>query len=171
MNNSTFVHKYVEPLIGSEDICVDMTAGNGNDTLFLCKRVKKVYAFDVSEEAIRKTAERIKDYDNVVLVNDSHANLDKYIKEKIRLFIFNLGYLPKAEQYSVTEASETLKGLKKAFEFLEKDGYIVITFYLGHRGGKDEYYLLTRYLSDNNITIQETYRQDKPDSPVTLILR
>jgi hypothetical protein len=171
MNNSTFVHKYAAPLIDKDDICVDMTAGNGNDTLFLCKRAKKVYAFDISEEAIRKTSQRVEDYDNVVLINDSHVNLDKYVKEKIRLFIFNLGYLPKADSYSVTEAGETLKAFRKAYELLEKDGYIIITFYLGHRGGKDEYYLLKKYFEDNSIIIQESYVQDKPDSPVTVILR
>jgi len=34
MNNNTFVHKYLKPLIKKEDTVVDMTAGNGNDTLF-----------------------------------------------------------------------------------------------------------------------------------------
>ena len=82
MNNSTFVHKYVEPLIGSEDICVDMTAGNGNDTLFLCRLSKKVYAFDISKEAIEKTRERTRECDNLILIRDSHVNVDRYVKEK-----------------------------------------------------------------------------------------
>ena len=171
MNNNTFVHKYLPTLISEEDVCVDMTAGNGNDTLFLCRHAGKVYAFDISEEAIRNTAERTKDFDNLVLIHDSHVNIDKYIKEKVRLFIFNLGYLPKGNTYSVTRAEDTLIAFKKAYGMLEEGGYIVITFYLGHKGGKDEYYLLKRYLENEKITIQESYRQDKPDSPITVILR
>ena len=171
MNNNTFVHKYLTPLIDKNDVCVDMTAGNGNDTLFLCRLSKKVYAFDISKEAIEKTRERTRECDNLILIRDSHVNVDRYVKEKVRLFLFNLGYLPKAASYSVTRAEDSLSALKKAFELLEKDGYIVITFYHGHPGGKDEYYLLKRYIENKKITVQETYRQDKSDSPITMILR
>ena len=64
MNNNTFVRKYLKPLIKKEDTVVDMTAGNGNDTLFLARLAKRVLAFDVSEEAIRRSKERTKDFSN-----------------------------------------------------------------------------------------------------------
>ena len=35
MNNNTFVHKYIKGLINNNDEVVDMTMGNGFDTLFL----------------------------------------------------------------------------------------------------------------------------------------
>ena len=171
MNNNTFVHKYIRSLIDKDDVTVDMTAGNGNDTLFLSRLSKKVYAFDIAEEAIRNTREKTKDCDNVVLIKDSHANIDNYIKEKIRLFIFNLGYLPKAEESSVTKADVTLEAFKKASDLLEENGYIVITFYLGQHGGLDEYYLLSDYINKNRFQIIETYRQDKLLSPVTMMIR
>ena len=171
MNNNTFVHKYIRSLIDKEDIAADMTAGNGNDTLFLAKLSKKVYAFDISTVAINNTREKTKDFDNVVLINDSHANVDRYIKEKIRLFIFNLGYLPDSDQTSITKADTTLEAFRKAFDLLEENGYIVITFYLKQKGGLDEYYLLSNYINKNRFQITETYRQDKLFSPVTLIIR
>ena len=171
MNNNTFVHKYIRSLIDKDDICVDMTAGNGNDTLFLSGLSKKVYAFDICEEAIARTEEKIKGCDNVILINDSHADVDIYVHEKVRLFIFNLGYLPNSDSIITTSADSTLAAFKKANELLKENGYIVITFYLKQKGGLDEYYLLSDYINKNRFQITETYRQDKLFSPVTLIIR
>ena len=171
MNNNTFVHKYIKPLINKEDICVDMTAGNGNDTLFLSTLAKKVYAFDISKKAIENTKNKIKDNKNVVMINDNHINIDKYVKEEISLFIFNLGYLPYSDEKNITKANETLIAFKKAYELLKQNGYIIITFYLGHEGGKDEFYLLDDYLRKNRIPIIESYRQDKIDSPISYIIK
>ncbi|MDO4198791.1 MAG: class I SAM-dependent methyltransferase [Erysipelotrichaceae bacterium] len=79
MNNTTYVQLYAKSLIDKDSICVDMTMGNGNDTLFLCRLSKKVYAFDISKKAIENTKKRLKDYDNYELIHDSHSNIDKYI--------------------------------------------------------------------------------------------
>ncbi|MBQ5804915.1 MAG: class I SAM-dependent methyltransferase [Erysipelotrichaceae bacterium] len=171
MNNNTFVHKYIRPLIHAEDICVDMTAGNGNDTLFLSELSKEVIAFDISAEAIRRTKEKTEGRDNVTLIHDSHVNVDRYVKDSVRLFIFNLGYLPHSNETAVSKAEDTLLAFRKAYELLEDNGYIVITFYLGHRGGKDEFYLLDDYIRKNRFQITETYSQNKTDSPVTYIIR
>ena len=171
MNNNTFVHKYIKPLIGKDDVTVDMTAGNGNDTLFLVKLSKKTYAFDIAEEAIRNTEERLRGFDNAIIIKDSHVNADRYVKEGVRLFIFNLGYLPNSDIVSVTKADDTLQAFRKAYDLLEENGYIVITFYLKQPGGFDEYYLLTDYINKNRLQIIETYRQDKLLSPITFIIR
>lgn len=171
MNNNTFVHKYIRPLINKEDIVADMTAGNGNDTFFLAQYAKKVYAFDISEKAIRRSKERCIDYDNIVFICDNHINIDHYINEKIRLFIFNLGYLPSSDETRITQADETLTAFDKAYSLLKEKGYIVITFYIGHPGGKDEYYLLKDHINKNRLHIIEAYHQDKIDSPITYIIR
>ncbi|MBQ2659322.1 MAG: class I SAM-dependent methyltransferase [Erysipelotrichaceae bacterium] len=171
MNNNTFVHKYIKSLIGKDDVTADLTAGNGNDTLFLSQLSKKVYAFDISAEAIASTKEKITGRDNVILVHDSHAQIDQYVKEKLRLAIFNLGYLPHGKEYSVTSGPETLIAVEKSYELLESGGYLIITFYLSHQGGRDEYYLLQDHIQKNRLTILETYSQDKTDSPITYIIR
>ena len=132
MNNNTFVHKYIKTLIDKDDITVDMTCGNGNDTLFLSTYSKLVYAFDISKLAIENTNKRINSKNNVVLINDSHCNIDNYIKEKVKLFIFNLGYLPNTDIVSITNAKDSLIAFKKAYALLKDNGYIVITFYLKH---------------------------------------
>ena len=171
MNNNTFVHKYIKSLIGKDDVTADLTAGNGNDTLFLSQLSKKVYAFDISAEAIASTKEKITGRDNVILVHDSHAQIDQYVKEKLRLTIFNLGYLPHGKEYSVTSGPETLIAVEKSYELLESSGYLIITFYLSHQGGRDEYYLLQDHIQKNRLPILETYSQDKTDSPITYIIR
>ncbi|MBQ6334021.1 MAG: class I SAM-dependent methyltransferase [Erysipelotrichaceae bacterium] len=171
MNNNTFVHKYIKPLIRKDDLVVDMTAGNGNDTLFLSKLAGKVIAFDISKEAIRRCKEKLKDCDNVVLINDDHVSIDKYLQEKARLFIFNLGYLPNSDEKTITQAEKTLIAFKKAYELLEDKGYLIVTFYRGHKGGKDEYYLLSEHINKNRFHIYETYCQPKLDAPVTVIIR
>lgn len=171
MNNNTFVHKYIKTLIHENDICVDMTVGNGNDTLLLAKSCKYVYGFDISKQAISNTQEKIKDFDNVKLINDSHDNIDLYNIKDIKLFIFNLGYLPHSDETSITKKDTTLSAFKKAYNLLTDNGYIIITFYLGHPGGKDEYYLLDNYIKEKNLLILEKYRQDKIDSPITYIIK
>ncbi len=171
MNNITFVHKYIRPLIGKDGIAVDMTAGNGNDTLFLAPLAKTVYAFDISEEAISRSRQKTKDHSNIVFICDNHVNIDKYLNEEVSLFLFNLGYLPRSDSSSVTKAEETLKAFRKAYSLLKPGGYIAITFYLGHPGGKDEYYLLKDHIEKNRLQITETYSQNKIDSPVTYFIR
>ena len=171
MNNNTFVHKYIRSLIKKTDTVVDMTAGNGNDTLFLSELAGEVLAFDISPEAIRRSKEKLKDADNVQFINDNHIHLDRYLKKKIRLFLFNLGYLPNSDETRITKAKETLIAFKKAYDFLEDRGYIVITFYIGHKGGKEEYYLLKDYIEEKRLHICETYRQYKIDAPITYIIR
>lgn len=171
MNNNTFVHKYIKSLISKDDVCIDMTLGNGNDSLLLCECAKKVYGFDISKTAIENSKNRLSNFNNIEYINDNHINVDEYVKERIRLAIFNLGYLPYSDENSVTKAEETLIAFEKVYKLLQEDGYIIITFYLGHKGGKEEYYLLDDYINKNRLLILETYRQDKLDSPITYIIK
>ncbi len=171
MNNNTFIHKYISSLITKDDICADMTCGNGNDTLFLLKKAKLVYAFDISEEAIESTRSRTKGFQNLILIHDSHVNADIHIKDRLKLAIFNLGYLPYAENPSITKANDTLVAFRKTYELLEDNGYLVITFYLGHKGGRDEYYLLDDHIKKNSLFVQERYSQDRINSPITYIIK
>ena len=74
--------------------------GNGHDTAFLCQLVGekgKIYAFDIQEGATRNTKKKLQELnllERAELILDGHQNIDKYITEKVRLVIFNLGYLP-----------------------------------------------------------------------------
>ena len=54
--------RYMEDILREGDVAVDATMGNGGDTAFLCKLVGEtghVYAFDVQQEALDRTAARL----------------------------------------------------------------------------------------------------------------
>jgi hypothetical protein len=91
-------HDFLAEVLDDESVAVDATMGNGNDTAFLAGLAKKVYAFDVQEQALEKTRQRLSDLEieNAELILDGHENLDRYVTEPIRAAIFNLGYLPVA---------------------------------------------------------------------------
>ena len=54
--------RFIRDHVKEGDICIDATAGNGNDTLVLCELVGdagKVFAFDIQEMAVKNTRERL----------------------------------------------------------------------------------------------------------------
>ena len=67
-----FAHYLLKEKITSSDICLDMTLGNGNDTLFLLKYAKFVYAFDIQKEALENSYKKLLKYNNYKLILDSH---------------------------------------------------------------------------------------------------
>ena len=75
-----FAHDVLINKISTQDIFVDMTMGNGNDTLFLCKIAKFVYAFDIQQIALDNTKKKLIDNDlnNYSLILDTHENIDYY---------------------------------------------------------------------------------------------
>lgn len=133
-------HDFLAEVLDDNSIAVDATMGNGNDTAFLANLAKKVYAFDVQEQAIKKTSERLAQLglDNAQLILDGHQNLDKYIEETIRAAIFNLGYLPSADKTVITKPDTTLQAIEKILERLEVSGRLSIMIYYGHEGGDME---------------------------------
>lgn len=134
---------FISQYLRAGDTAVDATCGNGHDTAALAKMgAGKIYAFDVQETAINNTRETfIKEnlpLDKVHLILDSHTNMCNYIKEKVQVIVFNLGYLPTADKTVTTSLDSTLTAVKEAMKLLNKDGLICITMYSGHPGGQEE---------------------------------
>lgn len=177
-NNAVSIAKYIcEKTLALGDTAVDCTLGKGNDTIFLAQLVGdkgKVISFDIQKEAIDETEEKLNKLSlkNVILINDGHENLDKYIKEKANLFIFNLGYLPGKNHNITTKAETTLKALKKALKFLEDNGIVVLVIYHGHENGKEEKKVLEEFvegLDQKNYNVMETYFPNQANNPPLLI--
>ena len=95
-----FAHQLLADVLTKEDVCIDMTVGNSNDTLFLAKIAKHVYGFDIQKEAIIQTKQRLEEekLNNVTLYLDNHAHLSSYGFCFIKGIIFNLGYLPHGDK-------------------------------------------------------------------------
>lgn len=140
LNAVPFVHDLLTKTILDDDITVDATCGNGNDTLLLAGLSKFVYAFDIQELAIRNTQALLSKYNfkNFKLIHDSHANLKRYITDKVKVVTFNLGYLPGSDKTIQTNEESTLIAIKDSCELLASGGIICITLYVGHIGGMQE---------------------------------
>ena len=132
-------HDFLAQVITQEDIVVDATMGNGHDTLFLAKLAKQVYAFDIQEQALEKTSQRLQEADltNVELILQGHETVDQFVRE-VKAAIFNLGYLPSADKSIITQPQTTLDALDKLCHMLVKGGRIAIMIYYGHEGGDIE---------------------------------
>lgn len=136
-----FTKYLLEQSVTAGDKVIDATAGNGHDTLFLAQltgSAGKVYAFDIQEDAVLATRERIKGFENVEVILDSHAAIDKYVKEEIGAAVFNLGYLPKGDHRIITKAETTLVAISKCLHLLKANGLVAIVIYSGHEGGSEE---------------------------------
>ena len=142
----SFVQEILKDAIMKNDTVIDATVGNGNDTVLLATLVGstgKVYGFDIQEDAILTTKEKLLLtglLPQTELILDGHENLDQYIPEEsnISAITFNLGYLPKSDKSIITTAETTLKALKKGLTRLRKGGLITIMVYYGHDGGAEE---------------------------------
>lgn len=142
-------HDFLAEVLDDGAVAVDATMGNGNDTAFLAQHAKKVYAFDVQEQALKSTQERLEKQaiSNAQLILDGHQNLDKYVSEPIRAAIFNLGYLPSADKTVITKPDTTLVAIEKILERLEIGGRLAIMIYYGHEGGDMEKDAVLEYVN------------------------
>lgn len=131
-------------------IIADMTMGNGNDSYKLLEAFPKakLFAFDIQDQALVKTREKLNNFDEVSfkLIKDSHENIDKYI-DRLDIFIFNFGYLPGSDKTITTLSDSSLRAVKKALELLRPLGIGFMVFYPGHKEGRIEYELAKEYLA------------------------
>lgn len=135
-------------------IVLDATVGNGNDTLDLARLVTdkgKVYGFDIQSIAIENTKSLLIQNqleDRVILIKDSHENIDKYIFKPLDFALYNLGYLPKGDKEIKTRSSSTVISVDKTLKLLKDNGILLIVSYIGHPGGLEEMKALEGYLKD-----------------------
>jgi len=123
--------------VREDGTAVDATCGNGHDSLWLCERFRKVWAFDIQEEAIRATEKLLQEAgcSNVEMVQDSHEHMEKYVEGPVQVILFNLGYLPGGDKRVTTEGGSTLRALDGALRLLAVDGLLCVTLYQGHEEG------------------------------------
>lgn len=144
----SFAHQLVRSKVREGDVVVDATLGNGNDALFLAQLVGPrghVYGFDVQEAAIASSLARL-EREGVAarcsLLLESHSALPSAlpasVQGKVAAIMFNLGYLPGADETVITLPQSTLTALSAATEMLRSDGLLSIIVYPGHPGGDTE---------------------------------
>jgi hypothetical protein len=141
-------HGFISRVVSPEDLVVDATAGNGNDTLFLAGLVGSsglVLAFDAQREALEHTRKRL-DNAGITTVTCIHAghedigrHLDRYAPNRpVAAAMFDLGFLADGDRMIVTRAETTLAACRALLERLKPAGLISIHMYTGHQGGTAE---------------------------------
>lgn len=139
-----FSHFILRERLRPGDRAVDATCGNGYDTLFLARLVGtagKVWAFDVQENALSVTDERLAAAgcrERALLVLGGHERLAEVVTEPVRAVVFNLGYLPGAEKETITSPDTTRAALEQAAGLLLPGGVVTVAVYSGHPGGAEE---------------------------------
>lgn len=149
---------------------VDMTVGNGFDTLFLAQHFPTVYGFDIQEQAIEKTKIKLVDYPNVQLILADHCDIAKYVKN-VDLFVFNLGWLPNSDKRYQTKAPHTKMTLDNCLPLLSKTGIICILCYNGDAEQRLETATVRNWaLSQTTLLCQEVQMTQIPHAPVLLMI-
>lgn len=176
-----YCHHVLEEYISEGDICVDATAGNGNDTEFLCRKVGtsgKVYAFDIQREAIAHTRERLLQadvYERAELILDGHEYMADYVRGEVKAAIFNFGYLPGGDHAIATRCETSLQAVKQAMGLLQVGGIINLCIYSGKDTGYEEKEALLSFLKELDsrqwlVLVHEYYnRENDPPLPVFVI--
>lgn len=156
MNNIIDLLKfYLEKFVKKNGVFVDMTCGNGHDTERLLKEYspKFLYSFDIQEKAREKTFERLgiksdDEISNFKFILDNHANLKSYIKEKVDLAIYNLGYLPSGDKTITTNSNDVISSFSSLINLLNDGAFVFMTLYTGFEQGKQEAEKVLSYLEN-----------------------
>lgn len=99
---------------------------------------------DIQEKALEATKIKLETglpdcAQRVKYLLQSHADFPHEFEQlTIKLFVYNLGYLPGSDKSLVTETSNTLKSVEKACSLVATGGLISITCYPGHPEGAAE---------------------------------
>ncbi|PLT45005.1 SAM-dependent methyltransferase, MraW methylase family [Paenibacillus pasadenensis] len=146
-------HGWVRQRVQPGDAVIDATLGGGVDARFLAELVGprgSLIGFDVQEEALRRTRERLEPLQAAgrlpaatSLLLQSHGELETAVPPELRgriaAVLFNLGYLPGSEDTSlITTPQTTLPALEAALRVLRPGGILACVLYPGHPGGAEE---------------------------------
>jgi len=151
-------HRLVAECLADGDVAVDATAGNGHDTLFLARRVGAagvVYGFDVQQQALVATAERLAAAGvegRVQLRAAGHETMAEEVAPShhggVAVVMFNLGYLPGGDKTKTTRRETTLAALGVAMQLMRSGALMTVTCYPGHPAGAEEAEAVSRFLAE-----------------------
>ncbi|OXM17249.1 tRNA (mnm(5)s(2)U34)-methyltransferase [Paenibacillus herberti] len=145
-------HSWVRQRVQPGDAVVDATLGGGVDARFLAELVGPrgtLLGFDIQPEAIRRARERLEPLaaegrlpGRTSLQLRSHSELAQAVPVELHgrlaAVMFNLGYLPGADQEVITLPETTLPAMGAALRLLRPGGILACVLYPGHLGGAEE---------------------------------
>ncbi len=175
-----FAHYLIGQVLQEGDTVIDATCGNGHDTVFLANRVGpsgQVFAFDIQEQAVLHTKERLMQLgiaERVTLIHETHAKLLFYVREPVKVIVFNLGYLPGGNKEITTMRDTSMVAIQHGLELLQKGGLLVVVVYPGHDEGKIEQREIDPWVAELNEreyqVLKIHYHNQKNDAPYILAI-
>lgn len=137
-------HIFVARHVRQGDICIDATAGNGHDSLFLAGLVGDsglVHIFDIQEKALANTRVNLAEQGfsaRARLYLNNHRDIPELVSGPVRAVMFNLGYLPGGDKGIITSGKDSVAALAGCLDLLDGGGIITAVTYSGHPGGEEE---------------------------------
>ncbi len=172
-------HYTVSMVIKEGDQVIDATAGNGHDTVFLAEKTGPtghVYAFDIQEEALKVTAEKLKAKDldrRVTLIRAGHEDIAQHVDGPVAAVMYNLGYLPGGSRQVKTGYKTTLRSFEQALTLLKPGGIVTLVLYPGHPEGrleKEELLETCTKLPSPGYTVLHTVLVNQANEPPEMIV-
>lgn len=175
-----YCHHFMEEFICEGDVCIDATAGNGNDTEFLCRKVGekgRVYAFDIQKDAIDHTRDRLKEeglLERAELILDGHEKMTEYVKDEASVIVFNFGYLPGGDHKIATKPQTSISAIEAGLSLLKVNGIMNLCIYSGGDTGYEERDEILAYLKELDsrkwLVILNSYYNRKNDPPIPVFV-
>ena len=175
-------HHFIREHVNAGDLCIDATAGNGNDTLFLCELVGehgKVIAFDIQKEAVENTKKRLQEHGaskQAEVLLESHTNMSQYAEvDSVSCIVFNFGYLPGGDHALATKKDTSIAAIHEGLELLKKGGMMSLCIYSGGDSGFEERDAILEELKQLDpkrylVILSEYYnRPNNPPIPVMIV--
>lgn len=176
------IRKVIREHVKEGDLCIDATAGRGNDTAFLCELVGEsghVLAFDIQEDAVNSTRELLEkkgfsSRGEVFL--ESHSEMARFAKPgTVSCITFNFGWLPKGDHNIFTKKETSIPAIEAGLELLREDGIMTLILYYGKETGFEEHDALLEFLptiDSSRYTVVEmpfVNRDNCPPIPILIL--
>lgn len=175
LNTLGIAHDAIARHVSPGDFCIDATAGNGNDTAFLCELVGetgRVLALDIQQQAVERTRALLESKGLApiaTVVRDSHSNLLRYAQPgTVSCVVFNFGYLPGGDHSLYTRPQTSIPAVRQGLTLLKPGGLMCLCIYYGGDTGYEERDALLSYLKEIDskvFTVVLSQFYNRPNDP------
>ena len=169
------IKRVISENVSEGDICIDATAGRGNDTLFMAQLVGEsghVTAFDIQQDAVDSTKKLLEENGvahRADVLLKSHSEMDALFDEgSVSCITFNFGWLPKGDHSVSTKKETSIEAIEKGLRLLKKDGIMTLIIYYGRDTGFEERDAILEYLptiDSEKYTVLEMPFVNRPNCP------